>query len=208
MASSGSGSSPCGACKFLRRKCAADCIFAPYFSSEQGAERFASIHKVFGASNVSKLLLRIPDHDRCEAMVTIAYEAQARIRDPVYGCVSHIFSLQQQVACLQAQLMQMKAQLDQNQMESRNWSENVGQTFNPFCPTSMNNPISPQSSFDSIDYNSINDEVSMHDVQSRDDYFSFQACSNKISYNNNDMGELQELALRMMRNSNSELSYP
>lgn len=96
--STGTGTgSPCGACKFLRRKCAADCIFAPYFSSEQGPARFAAIHKVFGASNVSKLLLHIPAHDRCEAVVTIAYEAQARIRDPVYGCVSHIFALQQQV---------------------------------------------------------------------------------------------------------------
>ena len=89
--------SPCGACKFLRRKCASDCIFAPYFSSEQGAARFAAIHKVFGASNVSKLLLNVPIHDRCEAVVTIAYEAQARLHDPVYGCVSHIFALQQQV---------------------------------------------------------------------------------------------------------------
>ena len=89
--------SPCGACKFLRRKCAADCIFAPYFCSEQGPARFAAIHKVFGASNVSKLLLHVPVPDRCEAVVTIAYEAQARIRDPVYGCVAHIFALQQQV---------------------------------------------------------------------------------------------------------------
>ncbi|KAL6208714.1 hypothetical protein ACLB2K_019660 [Fragaria x ananassa] len=104
MASGSTGSSgtttgtgsPCGACKFLRRKCASDCIFAPYFCSEQGPARFAAIHKVFGASNVSKLLLHVPVHDRCEAVVTIAYEAQARIRDPVYGCVAHIFALQQQ----------------------------------------------------------------------------------------------------------------
>ena len=94
--SSGFGS-PCGACKFLRRKCVTDCIFAPYFCSEQGAAKFAAIHKVFGASNVSKLLLRIPAHGRFEAILTIAYEAQARLRDPVYGCVSHIFTLQQQV---------------------------------------------------------------------------------------------------------------
>lgn len=94
--------SPCGACKFLRRKCAADCVFAPYFCSEEGAARFAAIHKVFGASNVTKLLLHVPLADRCEAVVTIAYEAQARLRDPVYGCVGHIFALQQQVldSCL------------------------------------------------------------------------------------------------------------
>ncbi|BAT95503.1 hypothetical protein LR48_Vigan1086s000300 [Vigna angularis] len=200
--SSSSFGSPCGACKFLRRKCAADCIFAPYFCSEQGAARFATIHKVFGASNVSKLLLRIPENDRFEAMLTIAYEAQARIRDPVYGCVSHIFALQQQVASLQAQLVEMKALLDQNQMVYRNmenhWSENVGQAFNPFRPTSMNNPISPQSSLDSIDYSSnINDGMSMQDAQNGDD-FSFQACSWKRSHSN-DLGELQELALRIMR---------
>ncbi|TYJ23650.1 hypothetical protein E1A91_A08G207600v1 [Gossypium mustelinum] len=103
MASSSSSSSssgtasPCGACRFLRRKCTHDCIFAPYFGSEQGPAKFAAIHKVFGASNVSKLLLQIPPHDRPEAVTTIAYEAQARIQDPVYGCVAHIFTLQQQM---------------------------------------------------------------------------------------------------------------
>lgn len=91
------GSSPCGACKFLRRKCATGCIFAPYFGADEGPARFAAIHKVFGASNASKLLLQVPLADRCEAVVTIAYEAQARIRDPVYGCVAQIFALQQQV---------------------------------------------------------------------------------------------------------------
>ncbi|ONK63759.1 uncharacterized protein A4U43_C07F18640 [Asparagus officinalis] len=98
---SGSGSgSPCGACKFLRRKCVSDCIFAPYFRCDDGAARFASIHKVFGASNVSKLLSHVPAQDRCEAVVTIAYEAQARIRDPVYGCVAHILALQHQVLAI------------------------------------------------------------------------------------------------------------
>ena len=93
----GGGGGPCGACKFLRRKCVAGCIFAPYFDSEQGAAHFAAVHKVFGASNVSKLLLHIPVHKRLDAVVTVCYEAQARLRDPVYGCVAHIFALQQQV---------------------------------------------------------------------------------------------------------------
>ena len=88
---------PCGACKFLRRKCVSGCIFAPHFGSDQGAARFAAVHKVFGASNVSKLLLHIPVNRRHDAVVTISYEAQARLSDPVYGCVSTILSLQQQV---------------------------------------------------------------------------------------------------------------
>ncbi|KAJ0053832.1 hypothetical protein Pint_00262 [Pistacia integerrima] len=107
----GSGSGPCGACKFLRRKCVPGCIFAPYFDSEQGAAHFAAVHKVFGASNVSKLLLHIPVHKRLDAVVTICYEAQARLRDPVYGCVAHIFALQQQVVNLQAELSYLQAHL-------------------------------------------------------------------------------------------------
>lgn len=73
------------------------CVFAPYFCHEQGVSHFAAIHKVFGASNVSKLLAHLPVSDRSGAAVTISYEAQARLKDPIYGCVSHIFALQQQV---------------------------------------------------------------------------------------------------------------
>ncbi|KAI3668039.1 hypothetical protein L6452_43112 [Arctium lappa] len=207
--------SPCGACKFLRRKCTADCIFAPYFCSEQGPARFAAIHKVFGASNVSKLLHHVAVADRCETVVTIAYEAQARIRDPVYGCVSHIFALQQQVACLQAQLMQVKAQMAAQgyYMESRNlenqWSANMAagamayqNYMNINGANYMNcNNISPQSSMESIDHNH-NEEI-----QSRDDHdhgFSFQPAvysSNKKRISeSDDLSELQELAVRMMRN--------
>ncbi|XP_062209110.1 LOB domain-containing protein CRL1-like [Phragmites australis] len=107
--------SPCGACKFLRRKCVRGCVFAPYFCHEQGAAHFAAIHKVFGASNVSKLLAHLPLADRPEAAVTISYEAQARLRDPIYGCVAHIFALQQQVMTLQAQLVSLQAQAAQGQ---------------------------------------------------------------------------------------------
>ncbi|XP_019199992.1 PREDICTED: LOB domain-containing protein 20-like [Ipomoea nil] len=102
---------PCGACKFLRRKCVSSCIFAPHFGSDQGAARFAAVHKVFGASNVSKLLLHIPANRRHDAVVTISYEAQARLSDPVYGCVSTILALQQQVASLQAELAMVQTQI-------------------------------------------------------------------------------------------------
>ncbi|KZV21482.1 LOB domain-containing protein 29 [Dorcoceras hygrometricum] len=116
--------SPCGACKFLRRKCVKGCVFAPYFCHEQGATHFAAIHKVFGASNVSKLLAHLPVSDRCEAAVTISYEAQARLQDPIYGCVSHIFSLQQQVVNLQAQLASLREQAAHCIINSSNNSEN------------------------------------------------------------------------------------
>jgi len=47
--------SPCAACKLLRRRCAQDCLFAPYFPADE-PHKFANVHKVFGASNVNKML--------------------------------------------------------------------------------------------------------------------------------------------------------
>uniref|UniRef100_A0A7N0V4T1 LOB domain-containing protein n=1 Tax=Kalanchoe fedtschenkoi TaxID=63787 RepID=A0A7N0V4T1_KALFE len=111
---------PCGACKFLRRKCAAGCVFAPYFGSDQGAARFAAVHKVFGASNVSKLLQHIPVNRRQDTVVTVTYEAQARLSDPVYGCVSTILALQQQVAALQTELSMVQSQLINRKLAATN----------------------------------------------------------------------------------------
>lgn len=73
------------------------CVFAPYFDAEQGTATFAAVHKVFGASNASKMLLRLPLNKRHEAVSTLCYEALARLRDPVYGSVGHLLSLQHQV---------------------------------------------------------------------------------------------------------------
>lgn len=47
---------PCAACKLLRRRCVQECPFSPYFSPHE-PHKFASVHKVFGASNVSKMLM-------------------------------------------------------------------------------------------------------------------------------------------------------
>jgi hypothetical protein len=50
-----SSTPPCAACKMLRRRCSPGCVFAPYFPAGE-PHRFACVHKVFGASNISKLL--------------------------------------------------------------------------------------------------------------------------------------------------------
>ncbi|KAI4382874.1 hypothetical protein MLD38_008778 [Melastoma candidum] len=80
------GATPCASCKLLRRRCAKDCVFAPYFPPDD-PHRFAIVHKVFGASNISKMLQEIPVHQRADAVSSLVYEANARVRDPVYGCV-------------------------------------------------------------------------------------------------------------------------
>ncbi|XP_010251115.1 PREDICTED: LOB domain-containing protein 25-like [Nelumbo nucifera] len=110
MASSSSSNSPCAACKFLRRKCMPGCIFAPYFPPEE-PQKFANVHKIFGASNVTKLLNELLPHQREDAVNSLAYEAEARMKDPVYGCVGAISVLQRQVHRLQKELDAANADL-------------------------------------------------------------------------------------------------
>ncbi|XP_020572649.1 protein LATERAL ORGAN BOUNDARIES-like [Phalaenopsis equestris] len=108
--SSASSNSPCAACKFLRRKCMQGCIFAPYFPPEE-PQKFFNVHKIFGASNVTKLLNELLPHQREDAVNSLAYEADARMKDPVYGCVGAISVLQQQVQLLQKELDAANANL-------------------------------------------------------------------------------------------------
>ncbi|XP_068643177.1 LOB domain-containing protein 25-like [Aristolochia californica] len=110
MASSSFSNSPCAACKFLRRKCMPGCIFAPYFPPEE-PQKFANVHKIFGASNVTKLLNELLPHQREDAVNSLAYEAEARMKDPVYGCVGAVSVLQRQVHRLQKELDAANADL-------------------------------------------------------------------------------------------------
>ncbi|OEL29686.1 LOB domain-containing protein 1 [Dichanthelium oligosanthes] len=102
--------SPCAACKILRRRCVDRCVLAPYFPPTE-PHKFATAHRVFGASNIIKLLQDLPEEHRADAVSSMVYEASARIRDPVYGCAGAICQLQKQVNDLKAQLARAHAEL-------------------------------------------------------------------------------------------------
>ncbi|XP_008463550.2 LOB domain-containing protein 1-like [Cucumis melo] len=102
--------SPCAACKILRRRCAEKCVLAPYFPPSDPL-KFTIAHRIFGASNIIKLLLDLPDSQRADAVSSLVYEASARIRDPVYGCAGAICQLQKQINELQAELAKTQAEL-------------------------------------------------------------------------------------------------
>ncbi|XP_042439117.1 LOB domain-containing protein 6-like [Zingiber officinale] len=113
-AAASSTSSPCAACKFLRRKCQPDCVFAPYFPPDQ-PQKFVHVHRVFGASNVTKLLNELHPLQREDAVNSLAYEADMRLFDPVYGCVRVISILQHQLHQLQIDLSRAKSELSKYQ---------------------------------------------------------------------------------------------
>ncbi|KAI4307571.1 hypothetical protein L6164_030742 [Bauhinia variegata] len=101
---------PCAACKLLRRRCAEECPFSPYFSPHE-PQKFAAVHKVFGASNVSKMLMEVPESQRADAANSLVCEANLRLRDPIYGCMGAISALQQQVQSLQAELNAVRGEI-------------------------------------------------------------------------------------------------
>ncbi|XP_031121122.1 LOB domain-containing protein CRL1-like [Ipomoea triloba] len=184
MVSSGAGS-PCGACKFLRRRCVPGCVFVPYFCSDDGPAIFAAIHKVFGASNVSKLLLQLPVQQRFPAVFSIGIEAQARMEDPIYGCVSHIIALQQQVLNLRAQVMEARALQAQYLLNSMNAPTMVGgQAPFPAADLNATNPSTVDGGFWALE---------MEAVRFPAEESSMQRASPS------DVDELQALALRMTK---------
>ncbi|KAG7637196.1 LOB domain-containing protein 10 [Arabidopsis thaliana] len=103
-------STPCAACKLLRRKCTQECVFAPYFPPTN-PQKFIFVHRVFGASNVTKILNDLPPDQREDTVNSLFYEAEARIRDPIYGCVGLISFLQQYLKKIQQDLLTAKEEL-------------------------------------------------------------------------------------------------
>ncbi|KAF3674651.1 LOB domain-containing protein 23 [Capsicum annuum] len=117
----------CAACKQLRRRCPSDCIFLPYFPPNN-PQRFSFVHKIYGASNVGKMLQQVQEHQRADVANSLYYEAYCRIKSPVHGCLGIISILRQEIdhfkcelAKIQAELSLVKAQAQieaQGQVES------------------------------------------------------------------------------------------
>ncbi|XP_004510942.1 LOB domain-containing protein 30-like [Cicer arietinum] len=191
---------PCGACKFLRRKCLSGCIFAPYFDSEQGASHFAAVHKVFGASNVSKLLQNVPVHKRLDAVITICYEAQARMRDPVYGCVAHIFTLQQQVVSLQAELSYLQGHIATYEVPQPPKTSPPQATIAPSMVSLANLPLASSSSINpaTYDLSSLFDPMAQTSSWAMHQRPNGQYFGSGTSTSNNSGGDLQSLARELL----------
>ncbi|KAL7148685.1 hypothetical protein ABFS83_06G195100 [Erythranthe nasuta] len=114
--------SPCAACKILRRRCVEKCVLAPYFPPTDPL-KFTIAHRVFGASNIIKLLQELEEDQRADAVNSMVYEANARLRDPIYGCTGAICQLQKQISELQAELAKAQAEIFNIQCQNSNLSE-------------------------------------------------------------------------------------
>lgn len=85
-------------------------------------------------------------HQRGDAVSSIVYEADARVRDPVYGCVSAISSLQQQIAVLQNQLAVANAEIVCMRMQqSASTAASLKSSPQATPPSELSTPMQPRS---------------------------------------------------------------
>ncbi|KAE8100028.1 hypothetical protein FH972_017962 [Carpinus fangiana] len=96
------GSQACAACKYQRRRCAPDCPLAPYFPPHHQKD-FLNAHKLFGVSNILKIIKNLSPTDKPIAMGSIIFEANARANDPVGGSYRILSTLHRQIAHYKAE---------------------------------------------------------------------------------------------------------
>ncbi|MED6184788.1 hypothetical protein PIB30_050837 [Stylosanthes scabra] len=101
----------CAACKFQRRKCTPECLLAPYFPADQ-PKVFLNVHKLFGVSNIVKILKDLEPSQKKIAMDSIIIQANYRDKYPVRGCWEEICRLQYQIWLAEEELHAVYQQLE------------------------------------------------------------------------------------------------
>ncbi|EPS69290.1 hypothetical protein M569_05476, partial [Genlisea aurea] len=101
--SSSSTTQACAACKYQRRKCVSDCILAPYFPHDS-QRQFLNAHRLFGVSNIIKIVRHLNPPAKDHAMRTIIYQSDVRAADPVGGCYRIVRELEHRIALAKAEL--------------------------------------------------------------------------------------------------------
>ncbi|KAK7266175.1 hypothetical protein RIF29_18817 [Crotalaria pallida] len=74
----------CAACNCFGKDCPQDCPFAPYFPAHD-PQRFAVVHKIFGANNFEDVMKDVPKIKRAEAVEDMVNDAKMRERDGIDG---------------------------------------------------------------------------------------------------------------------------
>ncbi|XP_034699419.1 LOB domain-containing protein 22-like [Vitis riparia] len=117
----------CASCKHQRKRCDSTCELAPYFPASKYRE-FQNAHRLFGVSNIQKILNAVEPEQRAAAAESLLLEGTFRREDPVYGsfgivckleseldlCKQELYAVSRQLAYFKEreQLLQQKEQLE------------------------------------------------------------------------------------------------
>ncbi|CAH8350753.1 unnamed protein product [Eruca vesicaria subsp. sativa] len=126
MTLKGGTSGACAACKYQRRRCAADCPLAPYFPSEQ-PKLFQNVHRLFGVRSIVKILENLDEAQKPEAMKSIIFQSYVRERNPIHGCLGIMQQLQYMIWLAEEDLKAVNSQLEiyRNNANTGQYHQNV-----------------------------------------------------------------------------------
>ncbi|KAL8140760.1 hypothetical protein V2J09_006781 [Rumex salicifolius] len=111
-------SQACAACKYQRRKCTSDCQLAPYFPPDK-PKIFLHAHKLFGVSNILKILKQLDPSLKPEAMSSIIYESNVRAKFPELGCVAVMQHYMHQIRHCQEEITRVRSLIELAQSQAQ-----------------------------------------------------------------------------------------
>ncbi|BBN14148.1 protein MpASLBD14 [Marchantia polymorpha subsp. ruderalis] len=89
----------------------AECIFAPYIPADQPL-RFVYVHKMYGASTVTKILHDMQESSRADAAASLVFAVEARVKDSTYGCCGAVvWRMNQRIEELRKQIADLDKQV-------------------------------------------------------------------------------------------------
>jgi len=186
----------CAACKYQRRKCTRECVLAPYFPANE-PKMFGEAHRLFGVSNIQKILNEIKDGEqRDAAMKSIIFESKIRAKFPIHGCLGVIHLYAGLIKESYKELNQLKWLLayckQNNHLQQQNLYSSIPSTSSQvlnnygdvgnYYHNSENNMMIPSSSYGS--------ETTPHDVNN-----SMDTRVAKLSGDSNPSGDSVKLEL-------------
>ncbi|KAI4343822.1 hypothetical protein L6164_011128 [Bauhinia variegata] len=167
MTLKGGTTQACAACKFQRRKCTPECLLAPYFPADQ-PKVFQNVHKLFGVSNIVKILKNLEPGQKKIAMESLICQANIRDKYPVHGCCEEISRLRYQIWQMEEELYIVQQQLEMYRQHHQHPGSSMpddvtlplfNHTPHPETyPTMAAFPVSQQQSYsngNSVAYNSL-----------------------------------------------------
>lgn len=95
----------CASCRHQRKKCTEKCVLAPFFPADK-TQDFQAVHKVFGVSNVTKLVKDLCREDAKKAVDSLIWEANCRLKDPVLGPLGEFQRVSEELGAYKTQYQQ------------------------------------------------------------------------------------------------------
>ncbi|KAF9672409.1 hypothetical protein SADUNF_Sadunf11G0038700 [Salix dunnii] len=133
---SSNNANKCASCRHQRRRCPTDCIFRPYFPLRKQVE-FESARRIFGVSNMERMLRNLGVQDRAKSVESMIWEATCWSKDSIngpLGCLKRLIDSERQAKqenqLLRKQLYSLSQSGRSTQIDEKQQNQTTEQMLN------------------------------------------------------------------------------